>query len=154
MPSAVSLPPEAALARMRRLLLYTFLAGTAGAGAELGLIGHYEDPWQWTPLVLLGGGFLLGAWVLRRGGPLRVFRGLMALFVASGLLGLYLHFRGNMEFELEMTASMKGWALVWESLTGATPALAPGAMILLGVLGWLSTLPAAPRIPLIRPDNP
>ncbi len=138
-PPDPSVRSEATLTRLRRLILYTFLAGTLGTGAELGLIGHYEDPWQWTPLALLGVGFVLGLWLLRHGGPFRSFRGLMALYVAGGLLGLYLHFRGNMEFELEMTASMKGWALVWESLTGATPTLAPGAMILLGVLGWMYT---------------
>jgi len=129
---------EITLARMRRLLRYTFLAGTAGTAAELGLIGHYEDPWQWIPLVLLGAGFFLGAG-FRYEGALRVFQGLMGLFVASGVLGLYLHFRGNMEFELEMTASKRGLALVWDTLTGATPALAPGAMILLGILGGLYT---------------
>ena len=34
---------------------------------------------------------------------------------------------------------MGGWELVLESLTGALPALAPGTMIYLGLLGWAAT---------------
>jgi hypothetical protein len=59
----------------------------------------------------------------------------MALFVANGLLGVGLHYRGNHEFELEMYPTMVGMELVRETLTGATPVLAPGSMALLGLVG-------------------
>ncbi len=59
----------------------------------------------------------------------------MCTFLASGNLGLFLHYDGNVEFELEMYPEMEGWELVWEALTGATPALAPGGMVLLGLIG-------------------
>ena len=39
--------------RVRRLLLLVLLAGMAGTLAELGLTGHYEDAWQYAPIVLL-----------------------------------------------------------------------------------------------------
>jgi hypothetical protein len=118
-----------------------FLFGVCGAGAELILLGHTEDPWQWVPLVLLGASLIVltGYAVMRRLFMLRVFRGLMVLFVIGGLLGLYLHYQGNMEFELEMYPSLKGLALFRESITGATPALAPGMMIQLGLLGLIFT---------------
>ncbi|MFB3131882.1 MAG: hypothetical protein ACE10K_05095, partial [Rhodothermales bacterium] len=43
------------------------------------------------------------------------------------------------EFELEMYPTLKGLELFWESIKGATPALAPGTMIQLGLLGWAYT---------------
>ena len=56
---------------------------------------------------------------------MRVFQTVMLLFLSSGVLGLYLHYRGNVEFELEMYPSLRGFGLFWEALKGATPALAP-----------------------------
>ena len=53
----------------------------------------------------------------------------------SGMIGLYLHYRGNVEFELEMYPSIRGFELFWKSITGATPALAPATMLLLGLIG-------------------
>ena len=55
--------------------------------------------------------------------------------VAGGIVGLILHYRGNVEFELEMHPAASGLALFWESVRSATPALAPAAMIQLGLLG-------------------
>jgi hypothetical protein len=40
-----------------------------------------------------------------------------------------------MEFELEMYPSMAGFELVRESMSGATPALAPGTMLVLALIG-------------------
>ena len=62
------------------------------------------------------------------------------LFVA--LLGIYFHFTGNREFELEMDGALRGWPLAWHALRGATPALAPGALgvTLLAAAGRLASL--------------
>jgi len=51
------------------------------------------------------------------------------------VLGLVLHFKGNMEWALERNPDLGGANLIWKSLTGATPALAPGALTQLGLLG-------------------
>jgi hypothetical protein len=59
----------------------------------------------------------------------------MWLCILSGALGVYFHVRGNLEFELEMTPAAAGWLLWREVMTGATPALAPGAMVQLGLVG-------------------
>ncbi len=122
---------------LRRLLLFVLVVGIAGAGAELILLEHMEDWWQRTPLAALAAGLVLALWTLIRPTPrvLRNLRVIMALFVVVGATGLTLHFRGNLEFELELHASMRGLELVWEALKGATPALAPGTMILLGLVG-------------------
>ena len=125
------------LAGLRRFLLLTLMGGIAGMGLELLFIGHVEDRLQLVPVVLLPAGLIALVWHTLR--PCRAsargVRLLMALFVVSGLLGVGLHYRGNHEFELEMYPSMAGMELVRETLTGATPVLAPGSMALLGLVG-------------------
>ncbi len=123
----------------RRLALALFLFGEAGVLIELWLLGHHEDAWQWTPLALLSAGLLAGAWIAGRPGPvsLRVFGWLMGGHVAAGGAGLFLHIKANVEFELELHPDATGWPLLWETLTGAIPALAPGTMFQLGLLGML-----------------
>ena len=63
----------------------------------------------------------------------------MAMYVGSGALGMYFHLKANVEFELELHPTVRGMELVIESLTGAMPALAPGTMTQLGLLGLLIT---------------
>jgi hypothetical protein len=50
-----------------------------------------------------------------------------------------LHYRANQKFELEADPNMTGFALFSKVMTGAAPALAPGAMIQLGLLGLVYT---------------
>jgi hypothetical protein len=125
------------LAGLRRFLLFTLMAGIVGMGLELLFIGHVEDSLQLVPIVLLPAGLIAVAWHALR--PSRASaRGvglLMGLFVASGLVGVGLHYRGNHEFELEIYPAMSGTELVRKTLTGATPVLAPGSMALLGLVG-------------------
>ncbi|HET7274987.1 MAG TPA: hypothetical protein VFI91_07385 [Longimicrobiaceae bacterium] len=121
------------------MLLLLVLLGTVGLGAELFLLEHTETIWQWIPLIVLGCGFFSGltvAFAPRRSTVL-IYRGVMVVFVAAGVLGLYLHFEGNAAFELEMDESLQGIGLFWKSMRGATPALAPGAMAQLGLLGLI-----------------
>lgn len=126
---------------LRRLLLALVLVGAAGLLLELALLEHYESAWQWAPLVLLGLALVLGSAVgvrpTRR--VLQLFRAVMALCVLAGAVGVLLHYKGNVEFEQERDATLRGLALVWEALRGATPALAPGAMAQLGLLGLAYT---------------
>ncbi len=133
---------------IRSLLLLLFVLGVLGTGSELVLLDHMEDTLQWVPIVLLCCSLVgVGALALfRHPACLYIFRGITGLFVVGGLAGLYLHYRGNAEFELEMYPDMAGFELVREALTGATPALAPGAMILLGLMGLTYTL----RHPLVN----
>lgn len=127
--------------RIRSLLLAIFLLGVLGAGSELVLLGHYEEPWQLVPLGMIG--LSLAVLVVRLfrndARTLRVFQVCMLLFVAAGILGIYLHYQSNVEFELEMNPAAAGWELIRESLTGAMPALAPGTMAYLGLIGLLYT---------------
>ena len=61
----------------------------------------------------------------------------MILSMFSAGLGIFFHLKGNVEFELEMYPNMGGLKLIWESLKGATPALAPGTMLACGMIGLL-----------------
>lgn len=127
---------------MKKILFIAFLLSLLGTGAELLLLEHVEGVWQLIPLVLIGLGLLALAWfkAIRSASSRYFFRGVMVLFIVSGLLGLVLHYQGNMEFELEMYPSLQGIKLIWATLKGATPVLAPGTMIATGVIGWAYTL--------------
>jgi hypothetical protein len=133
---------------LQRRLLGLLGLGFLGTGAELLLLDHTEGFWQKVPLglitlslVALGGHAFSSRLACRR-----FFKAVMLLAIAGGATGLVLHFQGNMEFELEMHPGERGWPLIWRTLKGATPALAPGMMILLGLLGLAATTAGARRI--------
>ena len=138
-----------ALSIVRRILLLTLVVSLVGTIAELLLLEHFEDAWQWTPIALLGAALLVLGWYALERGPrsLNVLRVLMVLCVASGALGVLLHYRGNVEFELEMYPDLSGWKLFKDAMMGATPALAPGAMLQIGLVGlaWTFHHPALRR---------
>jgi hypothetical protein len=108
-----------------------------GLLVELLLIEHTESRIQWIPLVVLFTGLASCAWLAVRPGTAsaRTFNAVMAIFVVAGLAGLYFHYAGNVEFALERDSTLSGASLVWKALRGATPALAPGALAQLGLLG-------------------
>lgn len=127
---------------MKKILLAAFVISLLGTGAELLLLEHFEGLWQLMPLVLIGLGLLALLWFKSSASTVSTyfFRALMLVFMVSGILGFALHYQGNMAFELEMYPSMSGWTLIWETLRGATPVLAPGTMIATGLVGWAYTL--------------
>jgi phosphotransferase system glucose/maltose/N-acetylglucosamine-specific IIC component len=126
---------------IRRILLALVLLGAAGLLAELALLEHFDSAAQWIPLallvVVLGAAVAVG--VRRDPRTVRFFQAVMALCVVTGAVGIYLHYRGNVEFELERDGSLRGLRLFWEAIRGATPALAPGALSQLGLLGLAYT---------------
>jgi hypothetical protein len=132
----------------RRALHALLVFGLAGSGAELLLLEHTENIWQWLPLWLITLTFvaLVMQCVFPQPPFVRMFQATLFLLMAGGVIGLGLHFNGNREFELELHPALSGMKLIWASLKGATPALAPGMLILLGCLGLISTVhhPALP----------
>ena len=119
------------------MILGLVALGIVGLIAELLLQKHFDSATQLIPLVSLGAG--LATTIVVAGNPtnaaVRAFTITMMVFVIAGALGLVLHFKGNMEWALERNPHLGGFRLVWKSLTGATPALAPGALAQLGLLG-------------------
>jgi hypothetical protein len=136
--------PDGTLARLRTLLLAILLFGLIGTGTELVLIGHDEDAWQVIPIVLLGIAILACAGVLAAGdttapGLTGAFRAAMVLLILGGALGSMLHYRANREFKLEMDPSLSGLSLFTSVISAKSPpSLAPGTMVLLGLVGLAS----------------
>lgn len=127
---------------VRRILLALVLFGAVGLTVELALLEHTEPGWQWAPFGGLAAALVTGAALAARPGrgTVRAFQAAMASCVVLGLLGLWLHYLGNVEFEREMDEAARGLDLVWRALRGATPALAPGALAQLGLLGLTLTV--------------
>ncbi|MXX40976.1 MAG: hypothetical protein F4Y91_13955 [Gemmatimonadetes bacterium] len=132
---------EGGVVSLRRGILLIFVLGTVGLGTELLLLDHFEEWRQQVPLVLLALGLiLLAVRLLYRGAIiLRLFRWTMLTFVLGGMVGLWFHLSSNMEFELEMHPTLSGLELLFKALSGAMPALAPGALVQLGLIGFLYT---------------
>lgn len=150
MAAAVTEPVGEAVAvrGVRLILLAALVFGMVGTLAELLLLEHTETVWQLVPVALLGLGLLLILWRAIRPsrGSIRTLQVLALVYMAAGLLGWIQHYSGNEEFELEMYPDRAGSELMWESLMGATPVLAPGVMVQLGLL----VIAYAYRHPLTR----
>lgn len=126
------------LSTITTVILTVLTFGMAGLLAELMLIAHYEDATQWIPIALLGAGLCVVAadFVLARSWTQLLIQLTMVLVIAAGILGVYFHYRGSREFQLEMDSQMRGATLVWHVLRAKSPpTLAPGSMIQIGVLG-------------------
>jgi hypothetical protein len=123
---------------IRRVILGVLLLGMAGLLIELWLLGHHEDATQWIPLVMLAAGILalLLQLVYARLWTLLIVQVVMILFMGAGLLGMYLHYQGSREFQLEMDPSIGGTTLMWKVLHAKSPpTLSPGTMVQMGILG-------------------
>ena len=126
----------------RNALLAILLLGLTGTGVELLFLGHYEGALQIIPLVLIGLGLGVVLWYAMVGSSasVRVMRVTMAMFVAAGAAGMVLHYLGNIEFQREVDPSIEGFALFTKAMRAkAPPALAPGSMAQLGLLGLVCT---------------
>ena len=126
------------LGLLRRVLLGIFLLGMAGTSVELLLLAHTEDITQLIPLSLIAAAYLTLAWHWSRQSRLSIitFQSLMALFIVSGILGVYFHYTANAEFQLEVEPGLGKGKLLWKALQAKTPpALAPGVMAQLGLIG-------------------
>jgi len=127
---------------IRAMLLTIFILGSVGSGAELLLLNHFESLLQWIPSLLILLSFVVLGWhaVRRTPASTRAIQGAMIAFIAAGLAGFYFHYQGSAEFKLESNPSLAGWQLFWEAIRGkAPPALAPGVMIQLGLVGLAYT---------------
>jgi hypothetical protein len=125
------------LAIIRRLLLGALAVGVLGTCGELILLRHIDKLAQWIPLVFLGVAVPVLIWhaAAPSAASVRVLQGLMLAFIALGMIGVGLHYDGNVEFERELHPDERGWTFIRKTVAGATPVLAPGSMVLLGLVG-------------------
>lgn len=132
---------EAILQRMRRALLLIVIGICVGTFLELVLTEHTGEPAQFIPFVLsVLGALTAGAvWFRPQRRTIRRLRFVMYLTIAGSLFGLFEHFKHNLEFELEIDATLQFADAILPALMGANPALAPGILFLGGVLGILAT---------------
>src|SRR5262245_15227867 len=102
---ALPSPTESAtLAFIRRLLLASLGVGTLGTAGELILLGHVESFAQWIPIIMLVVALPLLAWhtIKPRALTVRLLQLLMWAFIVFGVVGVGLHYDGNVEFEREL----------------------------------------------------
>lgn len=125
------------LASIRTVLLASLAIGVIGTTGELILLRHVDKPAQWIPLVFLAGSVPVLIWHAASPGlaSVRTLQALMVAFIALGVVGVGLHYDGNVEFQRELNPSERGWTFVRKTVAGATPVLAPGSMVLLGLVG-------------------
>ena len=126
--------------QLRRFLLALFSVGAAGILVELIALGHYEDQWQVVPLFVLAVALVsTGLQTFAPGrGSLRLLQTVALVMMAAGITGIILHYRGNLEFQLETNPDLGGWDLFSRIVHAKVPpALAPGVMAQLGLLGLI-----------------
>jgi multisubunit Na+/H+ antiporter MnhF subunit len=126
------------LVAIRRVILGVLVLGMGGLLAELTLLAHYADFKQQIPLVLLAAGLaaLIIDLAASRTWSHRVVQLTMVMFIAAGLLGMYFHYQGSREFQIEMDPTMSGMNLMWHVLQAKSPpTLSPGTMVQMGILG-------------------
>jgi hypothetical protein len=139
------------LQRIRRGILVVVLVGIIGTIAELFLIGHHEDTNQLIPLVASATALLTIAWTVLAPSvvAVRVLQFVMLVFIGVGVIGIVLHFKANAEFQLEIDPSLAGLDLLRKVMEAtAPPALSPGVMVQLGLLGLVYTY----RHPALREE--
>lgn len=129
------------LASVRRYLLLLVCLACVATTTELWMMGHHEDAWQWAPLAVMAVCVVGAVWVLMTWSvaAVQVFRVLMLVLIVTGVIGAVMHYRANMEFQLEMDPSLGGLALLTTVLHAkAPPSLAPGNMILVALIGVIA----------------
>lgn len=144
--------PEPA-GRLRVFLSAILLFGLTGSGTELMLLNHHEDFKQAIPLGLIAAALLALGWHAVAAGraTVRALQAVMLLFVIAGLAGVTLHFQSTLEFQREIDPSLRGLELVMKALRAkAPPALAPGVMVQLGLIGLAFTY----RHPALEASRP
>ena len=144
--------------RLRLALAGVFYFGTVGTLVELMLLEHFEETVQYAPFAALVIASAALGWALARSGAgsVRAARWTALLLAAVGLVGVVLHYRSNVLFELEMDPATAGTELAWIALHGATPSLAPGQLAQLGLIAFLFTYghPALRRDPTQGGETP
>lgn len=133
---------NATTAVIRRLILALVTFGIVMTTIDLMLLDHHEDVRQYAPLVANGLALATIVWHVASGSAtsVQVLRVVMVVFLVAALLGVVFHYQGNLEFQLEINSEQSYWELFSKVMRAkAPPALAPGVMAQLGLLGLIYT---------------
>jgi FtsH-binding integral membrane protein len=126
---------------LSRRVLVLVIVGLVGTAVELWLLAHDEDFTQWIPFCVIAVALAASVWLAatRSRSAIRAAQVAMLLLIVTGAVGVVLHYRANMEFQLESDRSLSGFPLMMKILEAkAPPALAPGNLSLLGLIGWVA----------------
>lgn len=129
------------LAWWQRILLLILLFSAGATLVELLLLEHIEEWQQLIPVALLAVAAVAIVILLVTSArwAVQLVRVVLAICFASALLGMYFHYQANVEFVLERHPRMAGMELFKNAMMGAMPALSPGVMAQLALIGWLAT---------------
>ena len=134
--------PDTSNPALRRLLLALVLFGLIGTTCELLLLRHYESVWMIPPFVAMaiaaGGAFVR----IVRPSAATVWAARLSMLplLVIGAAGVWLHYLGGLAFQADMDPTLSRWQLMWKVVhMQAPPALAPGALVQLALLGLVST---------------
>lgn len=124
--------------KLSKLLFAAICFMGLGLGLELFLLWHFEDPWQLMPIICIGAILTSFIWYRFRSQAtsLLLYKLSLGLSVLVGLVGVFLHFKANYEFEVEINPRAETSQLILKSFTGAMPVLSPGSMIIYSIIGY------------------
>jgi predicted RND superfamily exporter protein len=127
--------------RLRQGLLALAALATLVTPLELIFIEHYSEPLMLIPLVLTGLSLLAIIAIVLWPNPqvFKLFRVVMLLLILGSAVGVFFHLRGNTEVVQEVDSELQGLSRLWAIITGGAPALAPGLLAQVGLLGLLYT---------------
>ncbi len=129
---------ERSLARIRQFLLIISTAVFIMTVTELFFLSHWSETIQLLPFVLSGLGLITLALAYFHPSPvtIRVLQWSMILIGLCSLIGIYEHMINNFRFQIEIQPNATTWELIWATLDGANPVLAPGILALGAAIGW------------------
>jgi hypothetical protein len=133
---------DVTLRQLRVFLLWVALSIFAATLVELILIEHTEEAIQWIPFVLCGVGIpaVIAALARPTRATLTLLRAVMAIDGIGGLVGVGYHIWSNFTFEADIRPGAAALDLVLPALKGAAPLVAPGMLLLAGVLAIAATV--------------
>ena len=129
---------EQSLARIRQFLLIISAGVFIMTVTELFFLSHWSETIQLLPFALSGLGLITLALAYFRPSPMtiRVLQWSMVLIGLCSLIGIYEHIANNFGFQMEIQPNATTWELIWGTLEGANPVLAPGILTLGAAIGW------------------
>ena len=139
--AATVLSSDRVLSRLRTFLLALSAFMALGTIFELVLTEHWEGPPQILPFILCALSFLVIVAVLFKPsrGTIRIMRWVTGITFLGSLFGVFEHLEHNFGFAQEIQPNAASNELLWKTLSGANPLLAPGILAFLALLALAAT---------------
>src|SRR4030095_1639941 len=137
---------EVVLARLRQFLLVISASVFIMTVTELFFLSHWSETIQLLPFALSGLGLITLALAYFRPSPttVKILQWSMILIGLCSLIGIYEHMSNNLGFQMEIQPNATTWELIWATLEGANPVLAPGILALGAAIGWTAAYQYSP----------